>query len=494
MGIRLKQRGRNSFVILEKGSAVGGTWRDNRYPGCACDVPAHLYSFSFEQNPRWSRLFAPREEIHAYLEHCVEKYGLRAHLRLETEVQRVEYDEQAGLWRVFAGGGTSLSCRFLVLGVGGLSRPAYPKIPGIERFQGQAFHSAEWDPRCDLSGQRVAVVGTGASAIQLVPRLAASVATLRVFQRTPPWVLPKPDRAMSAREQRWFALFPALQRLYRWWLYWLFELRCLGFTVNPRLMRVLARMGIRHIRSQIKNVELRRAVTPEYMPGCKRILMANDYYPALGRANVALITEPIAQVTERGITTTAGVEHELDVIVFGTGFRVTDLLTPLSVVGQNGLSLNEAWKDGSEAYLGTLLTNFPNLFMLLGPNTGLGHNSMVFMIESQIEFALRCVSALERRGAKSLQISSQAQRAFNQALQPRLLRSVWASGCQSWYLDRKGQNRTLWPGFTFEFWLRARRLRENLLQFEPAATERAPAQPAVGGAAVAGGYETGGPR
>jgi cation diffusion facilitator CzcD-associated flavoprotein CzcO len=473
MGIRLKQRGRDSFVILEKSSAIGGTWRDNRYPGCACDVPSHLYSFSFEQNPGWTRLFAPREEIHAYLERCADKYRLRTHLRLETEVLRVEYDERGAFWRVWTSHGASLTCRYLVLGIGGLSKPSYPALPGIARFRGQAFHSANWDPDCDLTGRRVAVVGTGASAIQLVPRLADSAAELRLFQRTPPWVLPKPDRAIGAREQRLFALFPVLQRLYRYWIYWLFELRCVGFTVNPKLMRAVAHLGRRHIRRQVASPALRRAVTPEYMPGCKRILMANDYYPALCRDHVSLISEPIVEVTERGLLTADGVEHQVDTIVYGTGFRVADFLTPLSVIGRGGLDLNAAWKAGSEAYLGTLIADFPNLFMLCGPNTGLGHSSMIFMIEAQIELALRCVSALERRDAQAVQISAEAQREFNRTLRPRLQRSVWASGCQSWYLHRNGENRTLWPGFTFEFWLRARHLRESLLQFEDVSVERA---------------------
>lgn len=465
MAIRLKQRGRDSFVILEQADAVGGTWRENQYPGCACDVPSPLYSYSFEQNPRWTRLFAPRAEIQAYLERCVKRYALSSHLRLGTALARAHYDPR-GLWQVWTSDGASFTCRYLVLGVGALNRPAYPSLPGIERFGGAVIHSSQWDPRLDLTGKRVAVVGTGASAIQLVPKLAQSAAKLSVFQRTAPWVLPKPDRRISAGQQRLFALMPFLQRLYRWWLYWVFELRCLGFTVDPRLMRVIAGIGRAHIRRQVRDPALRRAVTPAYMPGCKRILMANDYYPALGRDNVRLVTEPIAQVTERGLVTRDGVEHEFDAVVYGTGFQVADLLTPLDIRGAGGLSLNSAWQAGSEAYLGTLVSDFPNLFLLLGPNTGLGHNSMVFMIESQIELVLRCVSALERRKARSVQVRRRAQRAFNRALQPRLRRSVWASGCRSWYLDQQGKNHTLWPGFTFEFWFRARHLRRDVLEFD----------------------------
>jgi cation diffusion facilitator CzcD-associated flavoprotein CzcO len=473
MAIRLKQRRRDSFVILEKAAGIGGTWRENRYPGCACDVPAHLYSFSFEQNPGWTRLFAPRAEIHAYLEHCAVKYGLLGHLRPNTEVQRAEYDEHGAFWRVWTSRGECLTCRYLILGVGGLSRPARPEIAGIERFRGRTLHSAEWDPSTDLAGQRVAVIGTGASAIQLVPRLAERVARLSVFQRTPPWVVPKPDRAIPERQRRMFALFPILQRLYRWWIYWIFELRCLGFTVDPKLMRFVARLGRAHIRRQIQDPELRRAVTPNYSPGCKRILMADDYYPALARDNVTLVSSSIVRATERGLVTSDGREHELDAIVYGTGFRVADLLTPLRIVGRGGVELNATWKTGMQAYLGTLISGFPNLFMLLGPNTGLGHNSMVFMIESQIELVLRCLSAVERRRGQSVEVRAEAQRAYNGALEPRLDKSIWASGCQSWYLDAQGKNRTLWPGFTFEFWLRTRHLAFSALEFDRAPTEAA---------------------
>jgi cation diffusion facilitator CzcD-associated flavoprotein CzcO len=467
MAIRLQRAGRSSFVILEKADAIGGTWRDNDYPGCACDVPSHLYSFSFEPNPRWTHMFARQFEIRRYLEHCVDKFELRPHLRLGVEVSAAEYDEAGAFWRIRASSGATLTARHLVLGVGPLHRPALPVIEGLERFRGAAFHSARWDHERQLQGQRVGMIGTGASAVQILPQIASSVERLTLFQRTPPWILPKPDRRITSFEQRLFAAVPAAQRFYRWFIYYLLELRGLGFTVHPKVMSAAARLGRAQIRRQIADPELRRAVTPDYLPGCKRILMADDYYPALNRPNVELVTSAIARATERGLVTQDGKEHELDTIIYGTGFRVSDFLTPLRVLGRGGLELNDAWKRGMEAYLGTMISGFPNLFMLLGPNTGLGHNSMVFMIESQVELALRCVTAIRRRGARSAQVRADAQRAFNQALQRRLQRTIWASGCQSWYLNGEGRNVTTWPGFTFEFWARTRRLNENVLEFDP---------------------------
>jgi cation diffusion facilitator CzcD-associated flavoprotein CzcO len=467
MAIRLKQGGQPSFTVLEKADAIGGTWRDNDYPGCACDVPSHLYSFSFEPNPRWTRQFAPQREIRAYIEHCADKYGLREHLRLGFEVARAEYDEAGAFWRVQASDGRTIVARHVVLGGGALHRPSYPAIEGIERFRGATFHTARWNHALNLQGQRVAVIGTGASAIQVVPELARLAGRLTLFQRTPPWVLPKPDREIGRFERRVLEAVPLLQRLYRWYIYWLFELRCLAFTGQPALMRALAYLGRRHIRREIADPGLRRAVTPDYLPGCKRILMADDYYPALARSNVELVTGSIARATERGLVTRDGKEYELDTIIYGTGFHVADSLRALQVTGRGGVELSQAWKGGMEAHLGCLVNGFPNLFLLLGPNTGLGHSSMLFMIESQVDLVLRCMRAMQRHSARSAQVRARTQRDFNGWLQPRLQRAVWGSGCHSWYLNAEGKNVTLWPGFTFEFWLRTRLLNEAVLEFDP---------------------------
>ena len=466
MAIRLKREGRGPFVILEKGDEVGGTWRENHYPGCACDVPSHLYSFSFAPNPRWSRMFAPQREILDYLVRCADESGVRPHVRFRSEVERIEFDEGLGRWRIFVRGGATLTARHVVLGVGALSKPALPDLPGRERFRGKSFHSAQWDHGYDLAGKTVAVVGTGASAIQFVPQIAPQLKRLHLFQRTPPWVLPKPDRAMTGVEQRLFAAAPFLQRLFRALIYWRMEGRGLGFTVDPRIMKLAALVGRRHIRRQIRDPLLREKVTPSYLPGCKRILMADDYYPALERPNVEVVTDGIREIGERGVVSRDGVERPVDAILYGTGFRVADFLAPMRVVGRGGVDLNDAWRGGVEAYLGTTVAGFPNLYLLMGPNTGLGHNSMVFMIEAQVNHVLQCLGAVKDRGAASAEVKEPAQRRFNRALQPRLHKSVWASGCQSWYLDAQGRNSTLWPGFTFEFWLRTRRLRAGDYRFE----------------------------
>jgi len=457
MGIALKKAGRNDFVILEKANRVGGTWRENHYPGCACDVPSHLYSYSFEPYPKWSRMFAEQREILGYLEHCADKYGLRPHLRFGKEVVKATLDEAAALWRVELRDGEVLHARHLVLGIGALHRPAYPNIDGLESFEGKTFHSAEWDHDYDLRDKRVAVIGTGASAIQFVPRIAKDVRKLHVFQRTPPWILPKPDREVSDWEKKLFGIAPITQLLYRYWIYWLWEARAYGFTVDPKVMKLVELMGRLHIRKQIRDPKLRKAVTPNYTPGCKRILLADDYYPALERPNVELVTEPIAKITPRGVLTKDGVEREVDAIIFGTGFKVTEFLSQMEIRGRGGVTIDEAWKDGAEAYLGTTVAGFPNLYLLMGPNTGLGHTSMVFMIESQIEYVLRCMRTLDARGAKLADVKRNAQRLFNDHLRRRLSRTVWATGCHSWYLDQEGRNSTTWPGFTFEFWLRTRR-------------------------------------
>jgi cation diffusion facilitator CzcD-associated flavoprotein CzcO len=476
MAIQLKKAGKASFVVLEKASAVGGTWRENRYPGCACDVPSHLYSYSFEPNPRWSRMFAPQEEILAYLEHCAEKYGIVPHIRFQAEVIEAEFDEQRSFWRVRLRSGEPLTARHLVLGIGALHRPSIPRIDGAERFLGEAFHSAQWDPRAKLAGKRVGIVGTGASAIQLVPRLAPQVEQLHVFQRTPPWVMPKPDRPMAALEQRLFEAVPTIQRLYRYAIYWTMEARGLGFTVTPKAMHLVGMLGRRYIRQQLRDPRLRAAVTPTHTPGCKRILLANDYYPALERPNVELVTQPIAKLTERAIVTRDGVARPIDMLVYGTGFRVTELLTHLKIRGRGGVDINDAWRDRIEAYLGTTVSGFPNLILLMGPNTGLGHNSMVFMIEAQVRYALACMRMMAEHGVPAADVRPATQRAFNARLLPRLRRSVWASGCQSWYLDEKGNNATVWPGFTFEFWLRTLRVDPSDYELDPRPGTEAPGQ------------------
>jgi cation diffusion facilitator CzcD-associated flavoprotein CzcO len=455
MAIKLKAAGESDFVVLEKADSVGGTWRENTYPGCACDVQSHLYSFSFEPNPKWSRMFARQPEIRDYLEHCTDKYGVRKHIRFDSEITSARFDEGENRWHVEVGGGVArYTARVVVAGFGPLSRPDFPEIEGVEEFRGDFFHSAQWDDGVELADKRVAVIGTGASAIQFVPQIAGQVAELKLFQRTPPWVLPKPDRPTLGPERLLFRRFPALQRAYRDLIYWRLETRVLGMTLGraSSIMKAAELLGRIHIRRAIKDPALREAVTPDYTIGCKRILMSNDYYPALARDNVSVVAGGVTRVTERGVVDAEGHEHEVDVIIYGTGFKVHDPLGALRITGRRGAELGQVWReDGLEAYLGTTIAGFPNLFVLVGPNTGLGHNSIIYMIESQVHYVLEAIRTMRERELAAVDVRREVQARYNDGLQEQLAGSVWASGCSSWYLDASGKNRTLWPGFTFKF-------------------------------------------
>ncbi|MCW2883044.1 MAG: putative FAD-binding monooxygenase [Sphaerisporangium sp.] len=460
MAIKLKDAGYHDFVILEKEPDLGGTWRDNTYPGCACDVPSPMYSFSFELNPDWSRLFAPQREIWDYLRACVEKYELAPHLRFGKEVRGLEYQDDTSRWRVSTGDGESFTTNAVVSGIGALHVPSYPEIPGRDAFAGPSFHSAGWDHSLDLTGKRVAVIGTGASAVQFVPRIAREVERLHVFQRTAPWIQSKPDIVLSERTRKTLRALPVARRALRDAIYWLLETRALGFAVDPRLMKAHQAMAERHLAAQVPDPALRAKLTPDYTIGCKRILLSDDYYPVLCRDGVELVTDRITEIREHSIVDATGREHPMDVIIYGTGFKVVDALSERQIIGRNGLKIQEAWRDGIQAYLGTTAAGFPNLFFLLGPNTGLGHNSVVFMIEAQVRYVLSCLRLLARTRARALDVRPSAQRAYNHRLQGRLERLVWSEGgCVSWYLDDKGRNRTLWPGFTFEFWARTRKVK-----------------------------------
>ena len=460
MGIALKQAGYDDFIILDKEDDLGGTWRDNQYPGCACDVPSPLYSFSFELNPDWSRLFAPQREIWAYLRGCARKYGLEAHIRYGSVVEQMQWDEDERRWDVQTvehGELGSWRPRAVVSAAGALHLPAYPDIPGAERFAGTSFHSARWDQSCDLAGKRVAVIGTGASAIQFVPEIAKQAAQLTVFQRTPPWIHPRPDAPIPARMRTAFRKAPVAARALRDAIYLGLEARAMGFAISPKLMAPLEAVARRHLASQITDPALRAQLTPDYTIGCKRILLSSDYYPALQQPNVSLVTEGITGITEAGVTTADGEEHKADVIIYATGFKVIESVTSLNVTGRDGRKLRA---ENLEAYRGITAAGFPNLFLLLGPNTALGHTSVVFMIETQIQHVLSCLRLIARDKADAIEVVESAQRRYNDALQRRLRRAVWSEGgCRSWYLDADGVNRTLWPGFTFEYWARTRRAR-----------------------------------
>ncbi len=471
MGIRLLQAGIEDFTILEQADQVGGTWRDNHYPGAACDVESHLYSFSFAPNPDWSREFAPQKEILDYLERCVDDFGLRPHIRFGTAVTAARFDEDTGLWDVETDSDEHIQARVLVSGCGGLSRPSYPDIPGLDSFEGALFHSARWDHDVPLDGKTVGVIGTGASAIQIVPSIAETVQKLAVFQRTPPWILPKPDRAITPEERRRFRRLPFTQKLARYAQYWRHELFALGFVVDPRINRFGERFALKYLERSVRDPELRRKLTPDYTLGCKRVLLTNDYYPALCRDNVGVVTDGIQEIRPDGILTRDGTLHRLDAIICATGFSAAEAVAPFEVRGRGGRDLNDEWKDGAEAYKGTTVAGFPNFFMVVGPNTGLGHSSMVYIIESQVEYILGAVKTLRARGLKLMDVRRDVQNSYNRRLHARLDRTVWSTGCVSWYQTSTGKNTTLWPGFTFEF--RARTRRFDPTHYELVAPEHA---------------------
>ncbi|VBB16015.1 alpha/beta hydrolase fold domain-containing protein [Burkholderia stabilis] len=451
MAIALQRAGIHDFVIVERSHDVGGVWRDNSYPGAACDVPSHLYSFSFEPNPAWSHVFAPQPEIHAYLQHCARKYGLARHLRFGAEVERARYDEAHALWRVTLADGTTLSAAVLVSGTGQLSRPAMPDLPGIDTFRGRAFHSAHWDHDTPLAGKRVAVVGTGASAIQFVPAIAGDVQRLVVFQRSPAYVMPRPDRAYRPWEKALFRGLPWAMKLYRASIYLRYESRAIAFTRLHGLMDFAVGRPFRKLLARdVPSAALRERLTPDYPIGCKRILLSSDYLAAMSRDNVELVTQRIRRVTEDGIETADGAHHPVDAIIYGTGFAATAFLSPMRITGRDGLDLNDAWRRGAQAYLGLTVPGFPNFFMLYGPNTNLGHNSIVYMLESQIAHVMRCVLAMRRDGACAIDVDARRYRRFNADVQQRLAGSVWSS-CKSWYVDASGHNSTNWPGFTLTY-------------------------------------------
>ncbi|WP_410567986.1 flavin-containing monooxygenase [Amycolatopsis sp. cmx-4-61] len=460
MAIQLRKEGREDFVILEKAHDVGGTWRDNSYPGCACDIPSHMYSFSFAQNPGWSRAYSPQPEIWRYLREVADQHDLRRFIRFGQEMTGARWDAEENRWHVATRAGDEFAGTALVAGVGALHLPMIPELPGIEKFEGPAYHSARWRHDVDLAGKKVAVIGTGASAVQFVPKIAPEVAELTLFQRTPPWIMPKADHEMSGRTRALFKAFPPAQRAYRTLLYWLLEARAIGFNGQSWVMELGQRIARRHIESAIADPQLRRKVTPDYTMGCKRVLISNDYYPALARDNVEVVTEGVREVRERSVVDAAGVEHEADVIIYGTGFHVTDAFDDLEIVGRDGRNLGKEWAtEGMRTHLGITVAGFPNLFFLLGPNTGLGHNSVVFMIEAQISYV---AEALRLAGGREIEPKPEVQERFNARIQRKLAKGIWTrGGCRSWYLDAKGVNRTIWPGFTWRYWLDTRKVRRE---------------------------------
>ncbi len=459
--IRLRREGITDFVVLERADSVGGTWRDNSYPGCACDVPSHLYSFSFAPNPDWPRTFSGQQHIRAYLEHVADTFRLRAHIRFNHDVLMMRWHNDDLRWEIETSGGT-LTAEVVVSATGPLSDPKIPEIKGLEGFPGKVFHSARWDHDYDLRGKRVAVVGTGASAIQIVPAIQPEVGRLTLFQRTPPWVLPRVDRAISAGERWLHRQLPFTGSARRGALWGIRELQVSAFTKHPNQLGLVEKVARTNMTRSIKDPALRAALTPSYRIGCKRILLSTDYYPALARPNVDVVASGLAEVRGNTLVAADGSQAEADAIVFSTGFHVTDMPIADRVVGAAGSTLAEHWsgESGMQSLRGATVAGFPNWMTVIGPNTGLGNSSMILMIESQLNYMADYLRQLDVLGGRvALDARPSAVRAWNHRVQERMKRTVWnTGGCTSWYLDASGRNTTIWPGTTAEFRRATRRV------------------------------------
>jgi cation diffusion facilitator CzcD-associated flavoprotein CzcO len=448
--IRLRQQGETSFVVLERAGEVGGVWRDNTYPGCACDVQSHLYSFSFAPNPSWSRRYSPQAEIQEYLKDCVDRFEIGGHLRFGQELQSARWDGEARRWLIQTSGG-ALTASVLVSGAGALSEPSIPRLPGLDSFQGRAFHSSRWDHSYDLAEKRVAVIGTGASAIQFIPQIQPRVARLTVYQRTPPWVVPRLDGPIGPGARRLLRSSRLARAALRAQLFLTRELFALPF-LRPALAKLVRLLALHFLKRSVPDPALRATLTPKYEFGCKRILLSDDYYPSLQHSNVEVVNGAVTEIRARSVIGADGVEREIDALIFGTGFEVQDLPIAKRIHGRDGRTLEQAWGQSPRAHLGTTVNGFPNLFILQGPNTGLGHTSVILMIESQIDHLLSALKYMRERKLLSIEPRQKAQDAFNATVDRKMQRTVWlAGGCRSWYLDRTGRNFTLWPGFTLSF-------------------------------------------
>ena len=469
--VRFLQEGVTSLAVFERAAGAGGVWRDNRYPGAACDVPSHLYSFAFAPNPDWSTRFARQPEILAYLEDVVDRFGVRPHLKLEHNVERLTWDDDAAAWQIATSRG-DWTADVVVSAPGALAEPKMPDVPGLATFAGPAFHTSRWDPSLSLAGRRVAVVGTGASAVQVVPAIQPEVARLTLYQRSPPWVIPRGDRRIG-RAAGLYRRFPRLQRAVRGLLYGSREALGLPFR-QPRLAGAVGRLMGLHLRRQVRDPSLRETLRPDYTLGCKRLTLSDDYYPALTQDNVEVVEGGVQEVRPHGVVGGDGVERPADVLVLATGFHVTDFPLTHAIHGRDGRSLAEVWSGAPRAHLGTTVAGFPNLFMLQGPNSGLGHNSVVLMAEAQVEHAVAAVRYLDARRLAAVEPRPEAQVAFVAEVDRRMADTVWTSGCQSWYLDEGGRNSALWPGSVGSF-------RRRVAPFDPAeyrlrpATRRQPA-------------------
>ena len=469
--IRLKQQGNDDFLVLERAPDIGGTWYANGYPGCQCDVPSNLYSFSFAPKPDWTHSYPEQPQILEYIHDCARRFGVDDHIRLNCELTGARWVADEGRWHIETSDG-ELAARVLIAAPGLLSEPTLPLIPGLERFGGTIFHSAAWDHSHDLSGERVALFGTGATAVQIAPRIQPLVERLHVFQRTPPWVLPHADRPISPRLQQLYRSAPALQKLARGGVYAMREGLAVAMAYEPRLLKAAELIARAHLRRQVPDPEMRRRLTPDYSVGCKRVLLSNEWYPTLMAPNAELVTAPVGEITERGVLTSDGVEREIDTIVCATGFTPTDPPIARRLHGGGGQSLSEVWNGSPQAFLGTTVAGFPNLFLLYGPNLNLGHSSIVYMLEAQIHYVMEALRSMRVRGAGSIEVRPEVQEGWNDEIQRRLRRTVWnTGGCQSWYLDANGRNSVQWPDFTFMFRRRVDRFDPDDYVLQPIPSE-----------------------
>lgn len=476
LGRALRKSRFTDFVMLERGADVGGVWHSNTYPGCRCDVPSHLYSFSFAPNPEWSCTYSPQPEIRDYLRRCLDRFGLRPHLRTGVEVEDARWSEDDQLWQVATSTGP-WTAQILVSAVGPLTEPKLPDVPGIDRFQGKIMHSARWDHDHDLSGRQVASIGTGASAIQYVPEIADRAGRLFIFQRSAPWITPHDQRPITEAEREMFRTRPRRQKAARAKVYVAKELLVLGFAKRPRLMRVIEGLARKHLARQVQDPALRRTLTPDFTLGCKRIVPSNTWYPALQKPNVELVPHALREIREHSVIGTDGVERDVDTIIFGTGFHVTDIPFADKVRGRDGGLMSAAWAGSPRAYLGVSVPGFPNFFMFLGPNSGLGHSSMVYMIEAQVEHVKNAVRALDVSGSTSIEVDRHVHDAYNADLDRKLAKTVWeVGGCRTFYQDANGRNATLYPDWTFRFRRQAVRWKPHAyhLASPPRITDRQP--------------------
>jgi cation diffusion facilitator CzcD-associated flavoprotein CzcO len=449
--IKLQEAGVADFVILERAADIGGTWRDNQYPGAACDIPSKLYSYSFEPNPEWGYMYARSPEILAYMQDVARRHELMNKVRLRQEVVAMAFDEGAGRWQVRTARGDVWTARSVIMAAGGLANPSYPNIPGLDSFEGHRIHSARWDHSYDFTGKRVGVIGTGASAVQIIPELVKMAGHVKVFQRTPAWVLPRPTLKLSEGTRRFYRQSGWAYKAVRQALFWGHEMMAFGLVWRTPLSRMLEWASKAHLSRQVKEPWLRRQLTPNFRIGCKRVLMSNDYYPALQQANCKLLSWPIDRIAAGGVRTVEGIEHQLDCIVFATGFDAPKTGTPFEIKGLGGRVLADEWRKGAQAFKSVHIAGYPNLSMILGPNSGPGHNSALFYIEAQIGYAVQSVLALRQSGRRYFDVRADVQRAHNEDLQRRLARTNWNSGCKSWYLSEDGFNATMFPGFATQF-------------------------------------------